>query len=92
MNRKQIMTMLGALPQNERERLKEEYLIEIEDSKMKGVNDWKDIPFHNRPIVLPPEPCLISEKKSHSKPVEQAAKEVLKRRKKNKNKKTHRKK
>lgn len=92
MNRKQIMSMIGALPQHELEILKEEYLVDIEDSKIKVENDLKDIPFYNRPIVLPPEPGLISEKKSHSKPVEQITKEVLKRRKKNKNKKTHRRK
>ena len=92
MNRKQIKLMLGALPQHELEILKEEYFVDIKDSKNKGGNDLKDIPFYNRPIVLPPEPGLISEKKSHSKPVEQITKEVLKRRKKNKNKKTHRRK
>ena len=92
MNRKQIMSMIGALQQHELEILKEEYLVDIEDSKIKVENDLKDIPFYNRPIVLPPEPGLISEKKSHSKPVEQITKEVLKRRKKNKNKKTHRRK
>lgn len=92
MNRKQIKSMLGVLPQHVLERLKEEYLVDIEDSKIKMENDLKDIPFYNRPIVLPPEPGLISEKKSHSKPVEQITKEVLKRRKKNKNKKTHRRK
>lgn len=92
MNRKQIKSMLGVFPQHVLERLKEEYLVDIEDSKIKMENDLKDIPFYNRPIVLPPEPGLISEKKSHSKPVEQITKEVLKRRKKNKNKKTHRRK
>ena len=92
MNRKQVMSMLGALPQHELEKLKEEYLIDIEASKIKVENEWKDIPFYNRPIVLPPEQSLITEKKNHAKPMEQVAKEVLKRRKKNKNKKTHRKK
>ena len=91
MNRKHVMSMLGALPQHELERLKED-LIDIEGSKMKVGNECKDIMFYNRPIVLPPEPSLITEKKSHAKPMEQVAKEVLKRRKKNKNKKTHRKK
>lgn len=92
MKRKLIMSMLGALPQHELEILKEEYLIDIEVSKMKMENEWKDLPFRNRAGLQPIGPEVVSRKKNHSKPGGQFAKEVFKRRKKNKNKKTHRKK
>lgn len=92
MNRKQVMSILGVLPQFETDELKEERFVETVESKMKEMNEWKELPFRNRPVLLPSEPGVFSGKKCHSKPGEQIAREVLKRRKKNKNKKTHRKK
>lgn len=92
MNRKQVMSMLGVLPQFETDELKEERFVETVESKMKEMNEWKELPFRNLPVLLPSESGVFSGKKCHSKPGEQIAREVLKRRKKNKNKKTHRKK
>lgn len=91
MNRKRIMSMLGVLPQFETDELNEERFVETVESKMKR-NEWEELPFRNCPVLLPSEPVAFSGKKCHSKPGEQIAREVFKRRKKNKNKKTHRKK
>ena len=92
MNRKQVMSMLGVLPQFETDELNEERFVETVESKMKEMDEWKDLPFRNRPVLLPSESGVFSGKKCHSKSGEQIAREVFKRRKKNKNKKTHRKK
>lgn len=92
MNRKRIMSMLGVLPQFETDELNEERFVETVESNMKYMNEWEELPFRNRPVLLPSEPVAFSGKKCHSKPGEQIAREVFKRRKKNKNKKTHRKK
>lgn len=92
MNRKQVMSMLGVLPQFETDALNEERFVDTVESGMEEMNEWKDLPFCNRPVLLPSESGVFSGKKCHSKPGEQIAREVFKRRKKNKNKKTHRKK
>lgn len=92
MNRKRIMSMLGVLPQFGTDALNEERFVDTVESGMEEMNEWKDLPFRNRPVLLPSESGVFSGKKSRSKPGEQIAKEVFKRRKKNKNKKTHRKK
>lgn len=92
MNRKQVMSMLGVLPQFETDELNEERFVDTVESKMKEMDEWKDLPFRNRPVSLPSELEVFSGKKNRSKPGEQIAREVFKRRKKNKNKKTHRKK
>lgn len=92
MNRKLGMSMLGVLPHFETDALNEESFVDTVESGMEDMNEWKDIPFRNRPVLLPSELGVFSGKKCHSKPGEQIAREVFKRRKKNKNKKTHRKK
>ena len=92
MNSKQVMSMLGVLPQFETDELNEERFVDTVESGMEEMNEWKDLPFRNRPVLLPSEPGVFSGKKCHSKPGKQISKEVFKRRKKNKNKKAHRKK
>ena len=84
--------MLGVLPQFETDELNEERFVETVESKMKEMDKWKDLPFRKCPVLPLSEPGVFSGKKSRSKPGEQIAREVFKRRKKNKNKKTHRKK
>lgn len=84
--------MLGVLPQFETDALNEERFVDTVESGMEEMDEWKEIPFRNRPVLLPSEPGVFSGKKCRSKPGEQIAIEVFKRRKKNKNKKTHRKK
>ena len=92
MNRKQVMSMLGVLPQFEMDVLNEERLVDTVESGMEEMNEWKVLPFRKCPVFLPSDSVAFSGKKCHSKPGEQIAREVFKRRKKNKNKKTHRKK
>lgn len=93
MNRKQIMSMmLGVLPQFEMDALNEESFVDTVESGIEEMNEWKDLSFCYRPVLHPSESGVSSGKKCHSKPGEQIAREVFKRRKKNKNKKTHRKK
>ena len=92
MKRNLIMSMLGVLPQFETDELNEERFVETVESKMKEMNEWKELPFRKCPVFLPSDSVAFPGKKNHSKPGGQFAKEVFKRRKKNKNKKTHRKK
>ena len=92
MSRKLVMSILGVLPQFETDALNEERFVDTVESRMEEMNEWKDLPFRNRPVLPPFDSVAFSGKKCHSKPGEQIAREVFKRRKKNKNKKTHRKK
>lgn len=92
MNRKQVMSMLGVLPQFETDALNEERFVDTVESGMEEMKEWKVLSFRKCPVLLPSESGVFSGKKRRSKPGEKIAREVLKRRKKNKNKKTHRKK
>ena len=52
MNRKQIMSMIGALPQHELDIMKEEYLVDIEDSKIKVENLKRNITRLRMPYLM----------------------------------------